>query len=127
MSVKLLTKQCSEFLSLKGGCKGSSKSTLVKIPHCWKSLVTAQLFYLIFLVVVYRSIMSPSVRGPVINQKYACLINLINFQVMHAFELEMLHSQCKPLPCLTACQFMMSSCHILNEVIFTYHVVRNKK
>ena len=26
-----------EFLSLKGGCTSSSESTLVKIPHCWKS------------------------------------------------------------------------------------------
>ena len=23
------------FLSLNGGCTGSSKSTLVKLPHCW--------------------------------------------------------------------------------------------
>ena len=29
-----------EFLSLIGGCTGSSESTLVKIPHCWKSHVT---------------------------------------------------------------------------------------
>ena len=32
-----------EFLSLKGGCTGWSESTLVKIPHCWKSRVAAQL------------------------------------------------------------------------------------
>ena len=44
MSVKLLTGHHSEFLRLKGGCTGSSVSTLVKIPHCWKSLVMA-LFY----------------------------------------------------------------------------------
>ena len=43
MSVKLLTEQRSEFLSLKGGCKGLSESTLVKIPHCWKSHVTAHM------------------------------------------------------------------------------------
>ena len=35
--VKLLTEHHFEFLSLKGGCTGSSESTLVKIPHCWKS------------------------------------------------------------------------------------------
>ena len=34
VSVKLLTELYLEFLSLKGGCKGSSESTLVKIPHC---------------------------------------------------------------------------------------------
>ena len=43
MIVKLLTEHHLVFLSLKGGCTGSSESTLVKIPHCWKSRVTAQL------------------------------------------------------------------------------------
>ena len=43
MTVRLLTEQHLEFLSLKGGCTGSTKSTLVKMPHCWKSRVTAQL------------------------------------------------------------------------------------
>ena len=43
MSVKLLTEHHLEFLSLKGGCTGSSESTHVKIPHCWKSRVTAKL------------------------------------------------------------------------------------
>ena len=39
MSVKLLTEHHLEFLSLKGGCTGSSESTLVKMPHFWKSHV----------------------------------------------------------------------------------------
>ena len=43
MSVKLLTENDLQFLSLKGGCSDLSESTLVKIPHCWKSHVTAQL------------------------------------------------------------------------------------
>ena len=43
MSVKLLTEHHLEFLSLKAGCTGSSESTLVKMSHCWKSSVTAQL------------------------------------------------------------------------------------
>ena len=47
MSVKLLAEHHLEFLSLKGGCTGSSESTLVKMPHCWKLHVTAQLFYLL--------------------------------------------------------------------------------
>ena len=34
MTVKLLTEHNLEFLSLTGGCTGSSESTLVKIPHC---------------------------------------------------------------------------------------------
>ena len=45
MTVKLLTEQHLEFLSLKGGCTGSSESTLVEIPHCWKSHVTAQMIF----------------------------------------------------------------------------------
>ena len=34
MSVKLLTVHRLEFVSLKGGCTGSSESTLVRMPHC---------------------------------------------------------------------------------------------
>ena len=41
MSVKLLTEHHLEFLSVKGDCRGSFESTLVKMPHCWKSHVTA--------------------------------------------------------------------------------------
>ena len=43
MTVKLLTAHHLEFLSLKGGCTGSSESTLVKMPHCWKSNAAAQI------------------------------------------------------------------------------------
>ena len=43
MIVKLLSEYHLEFLSLKGGCTGSSESTQFKMPHCWKSRVTAQM------------------------------------------------------------------------------------
>ena len=43
MTVKLLTEHHLEFLCLKGSCTGSSESTLVKMPHCWKSHVAAHL------------------------------------------------------------------------------------
>ena len=43
MIVKLLTEQHLEFLSLKGGYRGSPESTHVKIPHCWKSHALAQI------------------------------------------------------------------------------------
>ena len=43
MIVKLLTEHHLECLSLKGGCRGSSESTHVKMPHCWKSHSLAQL------------------------------------------------------------------------------------
>ena len=44
MSVKLLTEHNLEYLSLIGGCTGSSESTLVKMPYCWKSHAAAQLY-----------------------------------------------------------------------------------
>ena len=37
MIVRLLPEHHLEFLTLKGGCRGSSESTHVKMPHCWKS------------------------------------------------------------------------------------------
>ena len=45
MSVKLLTEHNLEFLSLKGGCTGSSESPLVKVPDCWKSHAAAPLLF----------------------------------------------------------------------------------
>ena len=44
MTVKLRTEHNLEFLSLKGGCTGLSGSGLVKMPHCWKSHVAAQIY-----------------------------------------------------------------------------------
>ena len=43
ISVNLLIKHHLEFLTLQGGCTGSSESILVKIPHCWKSHVEAHI------------------------------------------------------------------------------------
>ena len=43
MIVKLLTEHHLEFLGLKGGCRGSSESTLVKMSNCWKSHALAQI------------------------------------------------------------------------------------
>ena len=43
MTVKLLTEQHLEFLSLKGGCTSLSESTLVKMSNCWKSHAAAQM------------------------------------------------------------------------------------
>ena len=42
MIVKLLSEHHLEFLSLKGGCRGLSGSTLVKMSNCWKSHALAQ-------------------------------------------------------------------------------------
>ena len=43
MNTKLLTEHHLEFLSFTGGCTDSSESTLVKMPHCWKSHVPAHM------------------------------------------------------------------------------------
>ena len=37
MIVKLMTEHHWECLSLEGNCRGSSETTHVKMPHCWKS------------------------------------------------------------------------------------------
>ena len=46
MIIKLLTEHDLKFLNLKRCCTGSSESTLVKMPHCWKSHVTALCIFL---------------------------------------------------------------------------------
>ena len=43
MTVELLTEQQLECVSLKGGCTGSSVSTLVNMPQCCKSHVAAHI------------------------------------------------------------------------------------
>ena len=43
MIAKLLTEHHLEFLSLKGGCRGSSESTLVKMSNYWKSHAAAHI------------------------------------------------------------------------------------
>ena len=46
MNIKLLTELHLEFVSLKEAAQASSESTLVKMPHCWKSHVVAQLSHI---------------------------------------------------------------------------------
>ena len=46
MTVQLLTEQHLEFLSFTGGCACWSESVHVKMPHCWKSHVVAQIPYI---------------------------------------------------------------------------------
>ena len=60
-SVKLLTEHYLDVLSLKGVYTGSSESTLVKMPHCWKSHFTAHLSFssqLLYLIVLFNCIFS---------------------------------------------------------------------
>ena len=51
VNVKLREEQTIEFLSLTRGCTGSSESTLVKMPHCWKSHAPAHIPVVLFKVV----------------------------------------------------------------------------
>ena len=46
MSVKLLTELHLKFLSLKRGCRGSIRSTHVKMSHCWKSHAFAHMIFI---------------------------------------------------------------------------------
>ena len=55
MNVKLLAEHHLEFLSLQRGCTGSSAATFVKMPHCWKSHVMAQLLVLLMILLSYVS------------------------------------------------------------------------
>ena len=48
MIVKLLTEHHLVFLSLIGGCRSSSESTLVIMSNCWKSHAAAQIWYFHF-------------------------------------------------------------------------------
>ena len=57
MTIKLLTEHHLEFLSLKGGCTGLYESTLVKIPHCWKSQVMAH-FVLILICLLAEAFLN---------------------------------------------------------------------
>ena len=65
MSVNLLTEQCLELRSLKGGCTGWSEATLVKMPHCWKSHVTAHFKITAVLYVPFLSVNNATLLGQV--------------------------------------------------------------
>ena len=74
MSVKVLTKHHLEFLSLKGGCTGLSESTIVKMPHCWKSHVTAHIFS--------WGAPTRSLSGPVLFATFRLMSMLYNQEIM---------------------------------------------
>ena len=52
MIVKLLTEHHLALLSLKGGCTGSSESTLFKMSNCWKFRAGAHIMYFSYLLPV---------------------------------------------------------------------------
>ena len=65
MIVKLLNEHHLAFLSLKGGCTGSSESTLVKFSNCWKSHAMAQMLLILFFFLIYSDMEVAKVGGPV--------------------------------------------------------------
>ena len=66
MIVKLLTEHHLEFLSLKGGCVGSSKSTLVKMSNCWKSHAAAH-YYGLFESALFQPCLNAYFDEPVFS------------------------------------------------------------
>ena len=62
MTAELLTEHQLEFLSLKGGCIGSSESTLGKMQHCWKSRVAAQILIPFILINGYSIQIDNTIR-----------------------------------------------------------------
>ena len=77
MTVKLLTEHHLEFLSLKGGCIGSSKSTLVKMSNCWKSHAAAHMV-LIYIRDAFQT--SPSSAEDNIESSHSDLVSWCRYR-----------------------------------------------
>ena len=65
MTVKLLTEHHLEFLSFKGGCRGSSESTHIKMPHCTR------------LKLLFRSILLKGISNSIYNASASVLKDII--------------------------------------------------
>ena len=98
MSVKLLTEHHLDSLSLKGGCTGSSESTLVKMPPRLKSSVTSWCQYsdLSFLVKMKNNTEKISTVGCVTCQN--CNLPTIR---MHCSKLDNCRNQLYELLCVS--------------------------
>ena len=79
MTVKLLAEHHLELLSLKGGCAGPSESTLVKVPHCWKSHVAAHVCFIsIILPISLGDIGSCSLLFVILSNPARTIINFFS-------------------------------------------------
>ena len=58
MNIKLLTEHHLEFLTLTGGCTGSSEPIYVKMPHCLKSHVAAHMYLFAYWVILHAFLLS---------------------------------------------------------------------
>ena len=77
MIVKLLTEHHLEFLSLKGGCTGSSEYTHVKMPHFRKSHATAHVISFEIIKGIRDTGTSPSRPSLICNmQSHNILANI---------------------------------------------------
>ena len=81
-----MTVQHLEFLSLKGGCTGSSKSTLVKMPHCWKPHVAAHVSCALMklMIVLCSNTFCPTQLN---NEKWDFL-QVCGIRLEHSFSVE---------------------------------------
>ena len=114
MSVKLLTEHHLEFLSIKEGCRGSSESTLVKMPHCWKSHVLAHILRAGIVPVSPGLYMGLSVCTSVIRSVF--LIVIWKVSVNNVSPLMTIVASTKNLPSLAG---TMKLSHILQSVMYT--------
>ena len=105
MIVKPLTEHHLEFLSLKGGCRGSSESTHVKMPHCWKSHATAQIE-----VPTIHLIISPPFK---LSMSICCIITVFtaNFilYVTATFTMYFVHYDLESIKCY----LLQNTCYII--------------
>ena len=77
MIVKLLTERHLEFLSITGGCRGPSESTLVKMSNCWKSRALAHLYYRSLLS--YYTMTTALFRKPILQMQISPINQVLRF------------------------------------------------
>ena len=114
MIVKLLTERHLEFLSLKGGCTGSSESTLVKMSNCWKSHALAQLNYFDWNMTIHHK------EAPVLRRKLLKVNTSTNLLQNAA---KMMHGENTPLLALYKPNFTFFSSTPFQRLVFTIYAL----
>ena len=91
MIVKLLTEHYLEILSLKGGCRGSSESTHVKMPHCWKSHALAHYYHILRSTLTLPVFTFLNILVPLVGLVCVCVefpdrnhVGFLYFKIIHA-------------------------------------------
>ena len=75
---KLLTEHHFEFLGLKGGCRGSSEFTHVKMPHCWKSHALAHYYFIYLHSPKLTTFMARQFWGPFLTNMFKTIHFITN-------------------------------------------------